>query len=251
MIDKNSEQAYLASYNIHDFNVPLATVDMAIFSIINNQLSVLLVKRLEHPFKGQWALPGGFIQLEKDKNIDETAQRKLIEKTGIQISHLEQVGTVGNKKRDPRGWSLTVLYFALIDFLAIKKKSIGVEESKWIPANEANLLKLSFDHNELLRLAIHRLRSKTRYTALPVSLMPSLFTLTELQTIFEVILGVSLQKKAFRKRLLDAGVVIGTESSKISGKRPAQLFQASTLPFDFEFPRALEITEPPNPLRST
>lgn len=243
MTNKKSEKEFLDNYNIHDFDVPLTTVDMAIFSIIKNRLNVLLIKRNEHPHKDQWALPGGFIQLTKDKSIEDTAHRKLVEKTGILTSHLEQVSTFGNKKRDPRGWSLTVLYFALIDFLALKKNGVGSEETKWLPLDEAAQLKLAFDHNDLLMTATHRLRSKTRYTALPISLMPPLFTLTELQIIFEVILGVNLQKKAFRKRMLDAGAVFGTDSNKISGKRPAQLFQATALPFDFEFPRTLEIME--------
>ena len=243
MTNKNTEKKFLESYNIHDYDVPLTTVDMAIFSIIKNRLAVLLVKRSEYPFKDQWALPGGFISINKDKNIDATAQRKLVEKTGIQNSHLEQVGTYGNTKRDPRGWSLTVLYFALIDYLAIKKNSIGSEETKWILLEEAKELLLPFDHHELLVAATHRLRSKTRYTALPISLMPPLFTLTELQIIFEVILGVNLQKKAFRKRLLDAGAVVGTTNNKISGKRPAQLFRAAELSDDIEFPRTLEILE--------
>ena len=238
---KETEKSYLATYNIHDYDVPLTTVDMSIFAIINKQLHVLLVNRSDHPSKGSWALPGGFVHLSEDADIDGTAHRKLIEKTGIVSPYLEQVCSVGNNVRDPRGWSVTILYFALIDFSAIRTVNENAEEIKWVPLSDAIKIKLAFDHNDLLITAAHRLRSKTRYTALPVSLMPPLFTLTELQSIFEIILDVKLQKKAFRKRLLDSHAVEGTDSNKISGKRPAQLYRAISLPTDFEFPRALEL----------
>ncbi len=102
-------------------------------------------------------------------------------------------------------------------------------------------LALAFDHNELLNLALERLTNKTRYTALPASLMPELFTLTELQTIYEIILGQSLDKKAFRRRMIEAGAVEETNHSKIVGKRPAQLYRYAFDSFDFIFPRSLEL----------
>ena len=237
----DSEKLYLATYNIHDFEVPLTVVDMSIFAIINKQLHVLLVKRNDHPFKGIYALPGGFINMKDDADIEGTAHRKLFEKTGISSPYLEQVSTIGNKTRDPRGWSVTILYFALINYLSVRPIEEKEEDVKWYPLKEAYKKKLAFDHNLLLITAANRLKSKTRYTALPVSLMPPLFTLTELQSIFEIILDVKLQKKAFRKRLLDSNAVQGTEESKIVGKRPAQLYRAISLPGDLEFPRAIEL----------
>ena len=104
---------------------------------------------------------------------------------------MEQVASVGNAKRDPRGWAVTILYFALIDFNAYQHQALA-EYSEWVPVAKAKDLALAFDHNELLSLALERLTSKTRYTALPASLMPEL---TELQTIYEIILGQSLDKK--------------------------------------------------------
>jgi ADP-ribose pyrophosphatase YjhB (NUDIX family) len=238
-----SEADFLSQYNIHDYDVPLTSVDMAIFAVIEQKLHVLLIQRNEYPSQGKWALPGGFIDLKHDQTISDTAHRKLFEKTGIRSPHLEQVQTIGQAKRDPRGWSVTVLYFALIDYLAIhanKHKQL-TELTQWVPLEEAHAITLAFDHHQLLSLAVERLRSKTRYTALPVSLMPELFTLTELQTIFEVILGHALDKKAFRRRVLDSGILQATELSKRSGKRDAQLYRVLNVPDDFEFPRALGV----------
>lgn len=236
-----SEQEFLTHYNKKDFESPLLTVDMAIFSVDADQLQVLLIKRSNYPAKGSWALPGGFVDLAQDTDLMASAQRKLFEKTGLKSPHLEQVSTTGNAKRDPRGWSVTTLYFALIDFKEFERISTPqLEESQWFNINEAKNLDLAFDHQDLLATAIERLSSKTRYTVLPVSLMPSRFTLTELQKIYEIILGHPLEKKSFRRRLLEAGVVKETNETKIAGKRPAQLYEYALEDFNFHFPRILE-----------
>ena len=236
-----TEKQFLSQYNNHDFEVPLTTVDMAIFALIDQKLHVLLVQRNDHPFKGEWALPGGFIDLKKDKTINDTAHRKLLEKTGIHSPYMEQVQTIGQAKRDPRAWSVTILYFALIDYFTITSKGIvpSTEQAQWLSLEQAQNLSLAFDHQQLLNLATNRLRSKTRYTALPISLMPEYFTLTELQNSFEIILGHELDKKAFRRRVLDAGIIKPTDMNKRSGKRDAQLFCINQIPLDFEFPRAI------------
>jgi len=115
------EEDFLKSYNAKDYDAPLCSVDMAIFAVENEQLKVLLIKRDQHPHKGLWALPGGFSDLKRDSSIDATAHRKLAEKTGVQTPYLEQVESIGNATRDPRGWSVTLLYFALLDFEALEK----------------------------------------------------------------------------------------------------------------------------------
>ncbi len=250
-----SEQDFLASYQRRDYDAPLLTVDMVIFSLFAGQLQVLLIKRGNYPQKGSWALPGGFANLQADTDLMATAHRKLVDKTGIASPYLEQVGTVGNASRDPRGWAVTVLYFALVDFQAITQPASSpqaaqqvaqqVEYSEWVPVQQAQQLALAFDHQQLLGMALERLSSKTRYTALPISLMPEQFTLTELQQIYEIILQQSLDKKAFRRRVLEAGVVVETGQSKLAGKRPAQLYRYAHNSFDFHFPRMLEL--PRNP----
>ena len=237
----NSEQEFLSNYNKKDYESPLLTVDMAIFSVDASQLQVLLIKRSNFPQKDKWALPGGFVDLSKDQDLMTTAHRKLVEKTGLQSPHLEQVATVGNATRDPRGWAVTALYFALIDFKAFQQIATEQNEySEWISIAEAKKLDLAFDHLQLLDMAVDRLSSKARYTALPVSLMPQLFTLTELQQIYEIILGQSLEKKSFRRRMIEAGAVEETNQTKIAGKRPAQLYKFALQSYDFHFPRILE-----------
>lgn len=232
------EQKFLQEYNIRDFDIPLVSVDMAIFSIINNELSILLVERQDHPAKGMPALPGGFVDLKKDKNLDETAHRKLAEKTGIRSPYLEQVKSIGDLKRDPRGWSVTVLYFALIDGNKIKANALS-DDAAWVTLGEAKSMKLAFDHKHLLERAYDRLQSKACYTTLPLALLPKEFTLTECQTIFEIILGKTLQAKSFRKRMLDAEVVSETGKEKRAGKRNAALFKATPNTQSYIFTRPL------------
>ncbi|AXI04153.1 ADPR responsive transcriptional repressor NtrR [Aquirhabdus parva] len=242
-----SEKEFLQNYNARDYDAPLMSVDMAIFSVLAGRLQVLLIQRANFPRKGEWALPGGFINLVSDQTLLATAHRKLFEKTGIASPYLEQVATIGNATRDPRGWSVTALYFALIDFKAFQQQeSQLLEHCEWIDVEKARVMPLAFDHHELLEAAIERLINKTRYTALPVSLLPALFTLTELQHIYEIILGQSLDKKAFRRRMIEAGAVIETGQSKVVGKRPAQLYRFNAASFDFTFPRSLELPKTQN-----
>lgn len=239
-VNFSSEQAFLAQYQKSDYPSPLMTVDMAIFSVDQGQLQILLIQRSNYPQKSYWALPGGFVDLEQDQNLMACAHRKLLEKTGIDSPYLEQVASIGNAKRDPRGWSETVLYFALINFKAYQQQIQHSEHSEWVTLEQALKLDLAFDHHDLLQQAFARLNNKTRYTALPISLMPPLFTLTELQNIYEIILGHNLEKKAFRRRMIESGVVEETDQSKIAGKRPAQLYRFALQDYDFNFPRMLE-----------
>jgi len=234
-----SEKDYLKNYQIHDYDVPLSTVDIAIFCLIDNELNVLVVRREHYPFKGAWALPGGFINLNKDDSTEAAADRTLKEKTGLVSAYLEQVETIGSSKRDPRGWSLTVLYFALVD---IAKVTLSEKEtsSKWLAVSTLSDLELAFDHAELIQKGVERLRSKTTYTALPIELMPNEFTLTELQTVFEMILGKKLQPKSFRGRVISAKMVEETGNSKISGKRPAKLYQSTKNDRTTYFTRSLQ-----------
>jgi len=221
-----TEEQFLNAYNPKDYDAPLCTVDMAIFAVEKDELKVLLIKRAEHPHKDRWALPGGFCDLENDANTDATAHRKLFEKTGIKSPYLEQVESIGNAVRDPRGWSITLLYFALIDFETVEK-SLQTDDAKWFTLSDALKIDLAFDHKNLLRKATNRLRNKTRYTALPISLMPDEFTLTELQNMFELILGTTLQKKSFRRRMEASGLLEETGQMRPTARRPAALFKRS------------------------
>ena len=236
-----SEKQYLQQYNIHDFDVPLATVDMAIFTVRDGQLKILLTKRAQHPEKGKWALPGGFIDLAKDQTLDGAAARKLAEKTSVTTPYLEQVCTVGSRSRDPRGWSLTVTYFALIssDEMALAADSASSEIS-WLPVNKLKSYSVAFDHKQLIKICYERLHSKVQYTAIPLYVMPQVFTLTELQQVYELLLEKDLEKKAFRRRILEAGVLEETGEMRRGSSRPAKLYRLQSSAAEHLFTRNLQ-----------
>ncbi len=203
----SSEKEFLQHYNIHDYDIPLVSVDIAIFTLLENRLHVLLVERGDFPHKGRWSLPGGFVDQKRDKDLHAAALRKLTEKTGVKTPHLEQVITAGTSRRDPRGWSVTVLYMALIPYAPTAQFVDTVADAAWWPFEAALKQKLAFDHMELMAQARERLRAKSQYTALPVFILNAPFTLTQLQQAFEELLGTGLDKKSFRRRILAAGLL--------------------------------------------
>ncbi len=224
---KQQEKEFLANYNIHDYDVPLTSVDIVIFSIIDKQVNVLITRRADFPFKRKWATPGGFIDVNKDKSIEQTALRKLKEKTGYDAPYLEQLGATGNGSRDPRGWSVTVTYFALVNAEDVQFD----DDSCWCALDDDGKVtqhKLAFDHGELIREAFHRLRSKAQYTTIALHVLPEKFTLSELQKCFEIILGGKLNKSGFRRRIIKGNVVEEIEGeSKQTATRMAQLYRKS------------------------
>lgn len=229
------------------FPRPLVTVDLAIFCIQEDALRVLLVQRpssADEPFPGEWALPGGFIDIDIDANLESCALRKLREKTGITAPYLEQVGSWGNKDRDPRGWSVSHVYFALVapDMASARALTPGgnAPDAKWATVDGTRVRdKLAFDHADLLRAALSRLRSKVEYTSLPGFLMPAEFTLTELQRVYELALGRALEKKAFRTRVLATDLLEPVPRKREGMSRPAQLYRLKNKRKPFFFTRAL------------
>jgi 8-oxo-dGTP diphosphatase len=212
------------------FERPLTTVDVAIFSVLNNALHVLLVRRpieRSEPFAGVWALPGGFVDIHADSDLESCAMRKLKEKSGVSAPYLEQVGSWGDAQRDPRGWSATHVYFALVAADDLRLTAGGnASDAAWFEVDGSKVKeKLAFDHSELLRAAVSRLRSKVEYTSLPAFLLPSEFTLTDLQGVYEILLGRSLEKKAFRTRVLSVDLLEPTTRYKEGANRPAQLYR--------------------------
>lgn len=195
-----TEQEYLKHYNIHDYELPLVSVDVAIFTLLENKLHILLVERADFPHKGRWALPGGFIKQDQDKDLHTTALRTLNQKTGVKTPHLEQVATIGNAKRDPRGWSVTALYMALISYAPTAAFIASVQDARWWPLDAALKQPLAFDHKELINQARGRLRAKAGYTALPMYVLNAPFTLTQLQQTYEELMGAELEKKSFRRK---------------------------------------------------
>jgi ADP-ribose pyrophosphatase YjhB (NUDIX family) len=226
------------------FPRPLSTVDLAILSIQEDALQVLLVKRPAvrgEPFPGQWALPGGFIDVQTDEDLEACAIRKLKEKAGISTPYLEQVGSWGSAARDPRDWSVTHVYFALIasDDLYLVPGG-NAADVRWFAVEGHRVREqLAFDHGEILKAAVTRLRNKVEYTSLPAFLMPAEFTLSELQRVYEIALDRPLEKKAFRTRTLATDLLEEVPRKREGANRPAQLFKLRNRKRPIYFARAL------------
>ena len=210
-----------------DFPRPLTTVDVAIFAIRQDELQVLLVQRPageNEPFRECWALPGGFVDVDKDRDLEACAVRKLREKTGMVSPYLEQLGSWGSAGRDPRGWSATHAYFALMP--DVPASATGAADARWFAVNSGKpKVRLAFDHAEILEAAIKRLRNKVEYTSLPAYLMPPEFTLPELQRVYEIVLDRALEKSAFRTRMLAADLIEPVAKMRKGPNRPAQLYR--------------------------
>lgn len=228
-------------------NKPNVSVDIIIFTIISGQLQVLIIKRADHPYKGCWSLVGGYIDVSRDKTLEDTAKRKLEEKTGVNTPYLEQFSTVGNATRDPRAWSVTTAYFALIPATHIQLNAgKGASEIKWAAVNGGEIKdKLAFDHAELLLGCTERLQSKILYTSLPVHFMPENFTLGDLQKVYEIILGKKIDNKSFRRRILNVDILEETGKMRYNGSKPAKLYQLKSTYRTHFFLRNLEGTQQP------
>lgn len=224
------------------YPAPGISIDVVIFSIIHKKLAVLTIKRAIEPFKGLWTLVGGFVDTQNDNDLLMTAKRKLYEKTGVNAPYLAQSQTVGNATRDPRGWSVTVVYFALIPEHSAKlsagKHALDVE---WTFIEDIGDKKnLAFDHNDLLKVALVQLRQKILSTTISIHFMPELFTLRELQDVFELILNKKIDAKSFRRRMLAADIIVPTGHKRVDAHRPAILYQRKENAQDHEFIRNLE-----------
>jgi 8-oxo-dGTP diphosphatase len=207
---------------------PHVTIDVVLFMLRDEGLHVLLMKRGAPPFTGGWALPGGYIRPDEDVDLDGAARRILDEKAGITTPHLEQLQAFGNATRDPRGWTATFAYFALIPTAELAlQRGANAAEITWWPVRERGVeARLAFDHAEILATAVARLRSKVEYTSLPVHLLPAKFTLPDLQRVYEQILGRRIDKSAFRKRVAEADFVEEVPGEKRpASNRPAQLYR--------------------------
>ncbi len=213
-----------ANYDPDSYDRLSVTVDVVIFTLVDDDLKVLLLKRLYEPFANKWAIPGGFVRF--DESIDEAAIRELDEETGLTNVYLEQLYTFGEPKRDPRTRVITVAYFAVVPFNAIQRPAPGdqASETKWFSMTD--LPKLAFDHDDILKYAHTRLRYKLEYTMVGFELLPDVFTLTDLQTAYETVLGEPLDKRNFRRKILSAEIIEKTGKRKKEGEgRPAMLYR--------------------------
>jgi 8-oxo-dGTP diphosphatase len=200
---------------------PSVTVDVIIFTLRDNDLQALLVKRGHPPFAGMWAIPGGFVDI--DESLEDAALRELDEETGVRDVYLEQLYTFGDPDRDPRGRVITVAYFALVPAGAVQPHpGDDAAETRWWSLYD--LPPLAFDHAAILAYALKRLRYKLEYTAVGLELLPEAFTLSELQAAYEIILGEKLDKRNFRRKIISAGVIEETSEYRAGEGRPAKLY---------------------------
>lgn len=224
------------------FERPLTTVDLVVFTVRAERLAVLLVQRPNtegEPFPGAWALPGGFVDTQKDATLVATAKRKLKEKTGVKTPYLEQVGSWGDAKRDPRGWSTTHVYFALIHSEGVTLQEGGNSPvAQWMAVDALpQASAMAFDHATLLTTALQRLRAKVEYTSLPAHLLAQPFTLPQLQKAYETVLGRAIDKSGFRTRMLAADFLEETGAMDVGAPRPAMGYRLKVEQTVAYFPR--------------
>jgi 8-oxo-dGTP diphosphatase len=202
---------------------PLVAVDVLILTIREKKLHALLIKIGQGEYKNRWALPGGLVRM--DETLDAAAERSLHGKAGIKGLYLEQLYSFGDLKRDVRGRSVTVAYFALVDSDKFIPKTMEYyTDISWHEVGK--LPSMAFDHKEIIRYGIDRLRNKIEYTNIAYGLLPKEFTLSELQSVYEIILGEKIDKRNFRKRLKILNIVEPTKRLRLGLKnRPAELYR--------------------------
>lgn len=237
---EETEAAYLASYQPGDFPRPSVTVDLVIFTILDRDLKVLLIRRRLHPFKGALALPGGFLRVgdgvgpgaDQGEDLEAAAHRELAEETGLPPGsvYLEQLGAFGAPGRDPRMRVITVAWFALVrpDLAPLVKAGSDAADAGWFSLTELAGERLAFDHRQILDAAVARLERDVQHTDVAYELVPRRFTITELRSVYEVIQGRRLDPGNFRRsfqRLLDDGLVVETPGERYTGRRPAKVYR--------------------------
>jgi 8-oxo-dGTP diphosphatase len=232
------EQAFLKAYDPQSFDRPSVTVDVVLLAPAEEGLQTLVIQRQDHPHKGRWALPGGFVRI--NESLEVATQRVLRDKTGLKGIFLEQLYTFGDPKRDPRMRILSVSHMALVPlskFAGLKAEAgqVASVEVPWegeaggtvaLHDEAGQPLSLAFDHAEILGLAIKRLRGKLDYSPVAFQLLPKAFTLFQLQKIHQAILGRKVNKDSFRRRMLATGLLEPTgEIQQGVGHRPAALYR--------------------------
>lgn len=192
----------------YEYERPAVTVDCVVFALDRDDLKVMLIQRDLPPFAGKWALPGGFVHM--DESLEQAAMRELREETGIESVYLEQLYTFGDVRRDPRGRVITVAYYALVNLEEHRVRALtDARSAAWFSIDDVPVL--AFDHRKILNYAIQRLQGKVRYEPIGFELLPQKFTLSQIQRLYELILGQALDKRNFRKKILGTGLLVALD----------------------------------------
>jgi len=200
---------------------PWVAVDVVIFRVAGRALQALLVEIKQGPFRGKWAFPGGLVRL--GESLDEAARRELEEKTPIRDVYLEQLFTFGDPSRNPTAHVVSTAYFALLP-AASGEPIAGSKYSQAAWLDVDRLPALAYDHNRIAAVALDRLRAKIEYTNVAYGLLPRAFTLGELQRVYEVIRGAPLDRRNFRKRIIESGLLRPLARVRRGAHRPAALY---------------------------
>ena len=208
-----------------DTGRPVLTTNIVVFSLRDEQLKLLLVRRQNPPFEGYWSLPGGVVG--EDEDIEANAMRKLEEGTGVSGVYLEQLCTFGAPDRDPRERVVAIAYYALVPSKRLRwRADEHADDVDWFALD--NLPELAFDHGEMVETAHQRLAAKLDYSTIAFQFMPERFTLSELQNVYQIILNCELDKRNFRKRMLAMDQIRQTPEVRKNGNhRPARLYRVN------------------------
>lgn len=232
-----AEAAAIAAWREKKYPRPAVAVDLVIFTVLDTDLKVLLIRRGLHPFLGWRSLPGGFCRVgpsdtEQGEDLDETARRELQEETGLPPSamYLEQLHTFGRAGRDVRTRVITVSYFALVrpDLAPMVVAGSDAAEAEWVSLSQLDRSTLAFDHAEILDMAVARVRGRVDTSHIAFDLVPTTFTVPELQSAFEAVKGDSYDPANFRRgfrRMLEDGLVVEAPGKRRTGRRPAKVYR--------------------------
>lgn len=235
--EADSEQEFLSEYRARDYPRPSVAVDIVVLTILDTDLKVLLIRRKNHPFRGAWALPGGFVDVgdaEKDQgeDLDEAARRRLSEETKLPRGSvfLEQLYTFGKANRDPRMRVISVAYYALVrpDLAPFVGAGVDATDAGWRSVSELDALDLAFDHREIVDTALDRVRGKLDYSNIAFELVPETFSIPELRAVFEVVYGAPQDPGNFRRRfnrMLEDGLIVRAPGKRLTASKPAQVFR--------------------------
>ncbi|KWT98493.1 MULTISPECIES: NUDIX domain-containing protein [unclassified Variovorax] len=205
------------------FQTVICTVDVVLLTLKEHKLHVALFKRDKEPFAGSYALPGGYIHADEDNTAFDAALRVLKAKTGVTSPYLEQLATFSGAERDPRGWSVSIVYYALMPLEVLE----AADQAGMQVLPVSAVKDLPFDHNDIVATAVKRVRSKSIYSSLPAHLCGPQFTLPELQSVYEAVLGKTLNKVSFRRKVdeLDLVEEIPGAKTEVISQRPAQIYR--------------------------